>query len=186
MSGRRFGSILMSILLVLLCLRQSSLAQAHKPSREDVQSVYLFDFAHFVRWPAANGSAFQICIAGRGIDPDTLRRVIASEKVDGRPVVARIVNRPSEIKDCEILFIGQGTEEGTKSLLDASAGKAILTVSDIPDFLRNGGMIQFVLTDNRVRFSIDLASVNRNSLSVSSELLKVAASVSGPLDGGSR
>jgi hypothetical protein len=52
-----------------------------------------------------------------------------------------------------------------------------LTVSDISDFLDRGGMIQFVLRDNRVRFRVNLGPAQRDRLILSSELLKVAVSV---------
>jgi len=50
-------------------------------------------------------------------------------------------------------------------------------VSDIPDFVQQGGMIQFVLRDGRVRFEVNLAPAQRNGLTMSSELLKVAVQV---------
>jgi hypothetical protein len=70
------------------------------------------------------------------------------------------------------------------ALLAASAGKPVLTVSDIPGFLDRGGMIQFLVQDNRVRFSVNLRPVARSSISLSSELLKVAVAVNGRSSGG--
>ena len=59
-------------------------------------------------------------------------------------------------------------------MLDKSA---ILTVSDMPGFLQRGGMIQFVAEDKRVRFQINAAAAQHVGLALSSELLRVAASV---------
>jgi hypothetical protein len=53
----------------------------------------------------------------------------------------------------------------------------VLTVSDMPGFTRRGGMIQFVLDGDKVRFEINLASAENAKLVFSSELLKVAASI---------
>jgi len=55
----------------------------------------------------------------------------------------------------------------------------VLTVSDAPDFLQHGGMIQFVLVSNHVRFAVNLEAVNHTHLVLSSELLRVASSVAG-------
>jgi hypothetical protein len=57
----------------------------------------------------------------------------------------------------------------------------VLTVSDAADFLKYGGMIQFVEEDNRVRFAVNLNAVNRTHIVLSSELLRVASSVTGKL-----
>ena len=50
----------------------------------------------------------------------------------------------------------------------------VLTVADIPDFVKQGGMIQFVLDGNTVKFEINVAASRRAGLKLSSELLKVA------------
>jgi hypothetical protein len=54
---------------------------------------------------------------------------------------------------------------------------SILTVSDAPDFVAQGGMIQFVIEGNRVRFQINLTAAQQAKLSLSSELLKLATSI---------
>jgi hypothetical protein len=53
----------------------------------------------------------------------------------------------------------------------------VLTVSDIPDFTNSGGMIQFVLLENKVRFQVNLTAAETAGLTLSSQLLKVATSV---------
>ena len=60
----------------------------------------------------------------------------------------------------------------------AALGTApVLTVSDIPDFVKRGGMVQFVLDGNHVRFEINIAAAQRAGLTLSSELLKIARAV---------
>jgi hypothetical protein len=52
-----------------------------------------------------------------------------------------------------------------------------LTVSDIPQFSQRGGMIQFVLVGNKLRFEVNLANAQAAGLTLSSDLLKVAVTV---------
>jgi hypothetical protein len=54
---------------------------------------------------------------------------------------------------------------------------AVLTVSDMPQFAQRGGMIQFVLEGNRVRFEVNLIATQHAGLTLSSDLLKVATAV---------
>ena len=73
-----------------------------------------------------------------------------------------------------MLFIST-SEQGQLSGVMAALGTApVLTVADIPDFVKQGGMIQFVLDGNTVKFEINLAASRRAGLKLSSELLKVA------------
>ena len=65
-----------------------------------------------------------------------------------------------------------------KEILAALRTLSVLTVSDIPQFARHGGIIQFLLDGNRVRFDINLAATDRVGVKLSSELLKLAVTVS--------
>jgi hypothetical protein len=47
----------------------------------------------------------------------------------------------------------------------------------LPKFSQQGGMIQFVVEANKVRFEVNLTSAERAGLTLSSELLKVATTV---------
>jgi hypothetical protein len=75
------------------------------------------------------------------------------------------------------MFISSTEESHLKQILATLDKALVLTVSDMPDFSRRGGMIQFVLEGGKVRFEINLGSAEAARLIVSAELLKVAATV---------
>jgi hypothetical protein len=176
---------LTSLLVIVASLSRAALAQAPRPSQEDVQAAYLYNFAKFVRWPAANTRpTLDICVAGQKLYVDTLTRIVAGEHIDTRSLAVRAVQRPEDTAGCDILFIDASAKERLGTLLAATAARPTLTVSDIPGFLDRGGMVQFLVQDNRVRFSVDLGPVSRSGLSLSSELLKVAVAVNGRPSGG--
>jgi hypothetical protein len=56
-------------------------------------------------------------------------------------------------------------------LLFGRIESSALTVSDMPDFINNGGMIQFVLKDNKARFEVNLVAAEKAGLTISSQLL---------------
>ena len=161
---------------------------AQKPSRDDVQAAYLYNFGKFVRWPEGDSrSPILVCVAGQDPSEETIGRLAAGERINGRQLAVRGVERPEEAAACSILFIGAGESEYEDAFLAATAGKPILTVSDAPDFLERGGMIQFLLVEDHVRFSVNLGAANRGGVGLSSELLKVALRVTGgPDNGGAR
>ena len=49
--------------------------------------------------------------------------------------------------------------------------REVLTVGEIEGFARRGGMINFYLEGNRVRFEINPAAAQRGRLKISSQLL---------------
>ena len=62
-------------------------------------------------------------------------------------------------------------------ILDALKHRAVLTVSEAPQFVQRGGMIGLSVEAKRVRFTVNLEAAQEAGLSLNSELLRVAASV---------
>lgn len=157
------------------------LAQQPKPSEYQVKATYLYNFGRFVRWPdvaaPGKGDSFPVCVIGQDPFGAILDSTLGGEALDGKPVVLRRISKPHDAGECRILFISSTEEKRLKEILTALDESGVLTVSDMPGFTRRGGMIQFVLEGDRVRFEINLASAESAKLVLSSELLKVAASV---------
>lgn len=149
-----------------------------RPSAADVKAAYLFNFGKFVRWPAP-ASSFEVCIVGRDDIAPVLSTITAKERIDGAPVRVRQFERAADARGCEIVFLGASESAHLEQDLSALAGSNALTVGDSPAFLDRGGMIQFVLDNKRVRFAVNLDAVKRTHLELSSELLRVAAAVTG-------
>jgi len=176
--SRRAIALLLAVLSIIAASSPS--APAAGPSQVDVQAIYLYNFAKFVRWPAGRpGPTLNMCIAGQEVYAETLGKIVAGEQIDGHTLAVRMVPRTEDVAGCDILFIDASAKDRLEGLIAATAGKPVLIVSDIPGSLDRGGMIQFVLIDSRVRFSVDLRPVARSSIALSSELLKVAVAVKG-------
>ncbi len=154
-------------------------AAAERPSQDAVEAAYLYNFGKFVRWPAAAQGPLVLCVAGQNTVDQLLGRLVAGEQIGGRPLEVRRLEHTEEAQSCSILFVGPGERDRLDAYLGVATGKPVLTVGEAPDFLARGGVIQFVLTGDHVRFSVNLNAAQRNSLQLSSELLKVAVSVMG-------
>ncbi len=156
-------------------------AQAPKPSEYQVKAAYLYNFGRFVEWPAkvreAKSDAFTICVLGQDPFGPALNATLAGETIGGTNVVANRVSKPQDAVNCRILFISSSEDIQLKQILEALDNTSVLTVSDMPQFSRRGGMVQFVLDGNRVRFEVNLVPTEHAGLTVSSELLKLAVSV---------
>jgi hypothetical protein len=155
-------------------------AQNAKPREYQVKAAYLVNFAKFAGWPKSvlhSAEAFPICILGNDPFGPDLNAALAGEAIDGLPLRAIRITSAEEVTGCRVLFISSSKEKQLKTILADLDNSGVLTVSDIPQFASRGGMIEFVLEGNRVRFEINLDAVARAGLSLSSELLRVAAVV---------
>jgi YfiR/HmsC-like len=157
-------------------------AQA-RPSQYDVEAAYLLNIGKFMHLSAQSRAlrrtSFDICILGRDPLGKTLSELAANDSIDGH--AARIVHSrdPLNASTCAIAFISAQDNVSIRDELSALAGSDVLTVGDAPDFLRDGGMIQFVLEKDHVRFAVNLNAVEKTHLVLSSELLRVALYVKG-------
>lgn len=156
-------------------------AQQPKPNEYQVKATYLYNFGRFIKWPGTvpggKGDSFSVCVLGQDPFGSILDSTLAGETLDDKPVVLRRISKPQGAGECRILFISSTEEKRLKEILGSLDEAGVLTVSDMPGFARRGGMIQFVLEGDKVRFEINLASAESARLVLSSELLKVAASV---------
>jgi hypothetical protein len=155
-------------------------AQQSNPTEYEVKAAYLYNFGKFVEWPAKARTAddsFTICVLGQDPFGTTFDTTIAGESISGRKVVIKRVAKPQDALSCRILFISSSEESRLKEIVATLDTASVLTVSDIPQFTRRGGMIQFVVEANKVRFEVNLTIAERAGLILSSQLLKVAISV---------
>ena len=176
--GRLFRLLAVGIASALLspaCLH----AQRSSPSEYEVKAAYLYDFGKFVTWPAkaATGDEFPICVLGEDPFGAAFDATIAGETINGKKVMVNRIAKPQEAVSCRILFISASEERQLKEILATLDKTSVLTVSDISQFTRRGGMIQFVIDANRVRFEVNVTTAERAGLTLSSQLLKVAINV---------
>lgn len=157
-------------------------AQRGRPSQYDVEAVYLYQFGKFVQWPAKTESpadAFPICVIGRDPFGAALDNTVAGESIGNLPLKPERVDNVADARHCRILFISPSEDARIGDILDGLQNAPVLTVSDASDFAMRGGMIQFVIQDDRVRFEINVGPAQKAGLSLSSQLLKVAAAIRG-------
>lgn len=183
MSIARFQLAAVRLALTAACLLAPDFltAQDPKPTDYQVKAAYLTNLGRFVnQWSARAGSSdetFDICILGQDPFGSDLDRAVKGEKIGASPLAARRISGVQEAAGCRVLYIGGSGDAQLSAVLAALGTSPVLTVSDNADFVKRGGMIQFVLDGDHVRFEINLAAARRAGLTLSSELLKLARTV---------
>lgn len=141
-----------------------------------VKANYLVRFAAFVDWPsqsfAARNSPVVLCVVGRDPFNGALERAARAQTAHGRTLTVRRPGTAEAATSCHILYVGRGGGGLVPT------GRAILVVTDAA-VSYDRGMIHFVVSDDRVRFHIDLQAASRSRLSINSRLLNLALSVRG-------
>jgi hypothetical protein len=165
--------------VVLVCLFLAWLTPVEaEPSEYQVKAVFLYNFSHFVAWPARESSTvirpFTICVLGADPFEQNLDEAVRGEHVAERSLLVRRIREPSEAVDCEILFIARSEGNDLDKVLTAVAHRTVLTVSELEGAAQRGVMIQFVNENNKIRLRINDDSARAAGLIVSSKLLRLA------------
>ena len=82
-----------------------------------------------------------------------------------------------DYQQCQILFINLSKKNQVIEIIEETKNRPMLTISDQQDFLKYGGMINFVLSKNKICWEINQTPVTKSGLKVSTQLLRSAAKV---------
>lgn len=173
-----------SRLLVALLIALGFLARASAQSEYaeyQIKAAFLFNFAKFVDWPldAFKDEKQPMTFCTIGDDPfrGALDEVVSGKMSGSHAIRIQHYKLPQDILGCHILFIGSQQKKRMAAIMDYLKNSPVLTVGESEGFVQQGGMIGFVLEDDKLRFNINLDSARHAQLRVSSRLLSLAKTV---------
>lgn len=174
----RRGLAAVLLLALPLVAPAANAANAGQGLEYQLKAAFLYNFVKFVEWPAEafNGERSPLSICVYGADPfgDTLDNVVRGETVGERGLLVQRPDSLDDLRDCHVLFVSRSERGRMPEILARVAGEPVLTVGDADGFLKAGGVINFVLEENKVRFLINPEAAERNRLKISSKLLRLA------------
>lgn len=167
-------------MLLCLLLPAVSCGTEDGPKSLSVKSALLFKFSKFVKWPAVAFPSpltpVTICLTGSQsqlIEP-VLEKMVRDRTSQGRSLRVRRLEGGDNGRDCQMLyFAGEITPSG-RDLLEGVSGHPVFVVSDSRDLLQGGGMLAFVIENERLAFHINIDRVESVGLGVESTLLQFA------------
>lgn len=172
-------------------------AVPHARTQDEASSEYLikagfiYNFASLVQWPSSSfsqaDSPIVIAVLGEDHFGATLDHVLQGKKIDGHPFVIKRFRSVSELakvianpRECQILYVSSSAMPHLSETMQAVRGLPVLTIGEIPGFARSGGIINFVLENDRIRFEVNVQAAKDADLNISSRLLALARIVQPP------
>ena len=168
-----------------LCLALAVVSLLVTPSRvaaqfgdEQVKAAFLLNFLKFVTWPEPQGTPgapIEVVVVGNDELARALEQAAAGQAIGGRPIAVRAVRPSREIGSApHLLYIGASERERLPVLLRQCEGKAVLTVGDGTGYGAAGVVLNFYVSDTRIRFEANTTAAARAGLQISSHLLRLA------------
>ncbi|GLI38939.1 DUF4154 domain-containing protein [Geobacter hydrogenophilus] len=169
-----------TILIILAwCILSLPTVQAEErlPSEYQVKLAFLLNFARFVEWPkdAFADANSPIILGILGDDPfGTSLASIKGKTIHGRKLLINKFKDVDDIRDCHILFVSSSEKNHLSRIMPFLRQAKILTVGDMRKFAQKGGVINFVVENDKVGFEINVDAGKRAGLQISSKLLSLA------------
>ena len=165
-----------TILFAIAAALQPAARAQYDPS--EVKARLIVNFMQGVRWPAKafpDASApFTIGVCGS----DTFGEFLNGRGVAGRKVVIVRSRRVEDLRNCQIVFFAKSEGGRASDIASSLKGSNVLTVGETEGFAARGGIINFVMEGEKVRYELNAAAAQRNGLEIGSKVSRPAKPVS--------
>jgi len=179
---RKIGrlAVVIAWCLVMLC-PQYARTETLSGLEYQVKAGFIYNFAKFVEWPPTafeNSDTFFLCFASDNPFSDALYD-LNDKIVSGRKIKVRKYEDVDDTEMCNIFFFGTTDREFIQQKLIEAENRSILTVGETEGFAQMGGIINFFMEQNRLRFEVNVDAARKAGLKLSSQILMSAEIVKG-------
>lgn len=163
--------------MLLTAIFSSSVFASIKAIETEIMVACIYNFARFTSWSDNDSDTglVKIAFTGDGI-VQTSMNILNGKKLDDKTILVKKLAVESP-EDCLIVFISSAEAASTKEILALYEKKPVLTISDQPGFIANGGMIELFFLNNRIRFKINNRKAQNAGIQISSQVLNLASEV---------
>lgn len=162
--------IRISVLLALSAIR------VFAQDEYQVKAAFLYNLPRFIDWPASAVPPDRITIGiiGGGPAAQAVESFCKGKLLDGKPIVTRRIRWDDDSRGLNIVFVSDVESKKVDRILESAAASGVLTVGDLDGFAERGGIINFFVTDGKVRFEINADTASRLGFKISAKLLGLA------------
>jgi hypothetical protein len=177
MTKTHFATAAVLTAAYLLC---TSIVRAQDVTESSLKAAFIYSFAKFTEWPQEvlpSTAIFSACVLGDSPIRNALERTVKGRLLLGRGISVSQVQLDGKLRSCHLLYVSGVTAAQVTAVVAAVRGAPVLTISDVDDFVRQGGIAQMFVENGKMRFDLNLEVAKRSRLDLSSKLLVLAAHV---------
>jgi hypothetical protein len=176
------------IILALALIVSADTARAESGDSQEykVKAAFLYNFIKFVDWPkekVADSNSITVGIIGKSLFGKAFEPLKGKQAKDKKVIIKKFkgieesrqsIEQIEALRKCHVLFVCRSEEKHLNEIIKSVKGHNVLTVGDMEDFLESGGIINFLMENEKVCFEIDNAAAKRAKLDIRSKLLRLA------------
>ncbi len=167
---------------LLFFILHSYCVQSAEITPEEVKAKYLLYLPKYVKRTTDSAPLNNICYYEKvGIPESESVGQILSKMVKGNTgssqIKVRWLKDAGNFDGCDILFIPSSEESNIDDIIAKTHSLPILTVSGAKRFIYRGGMIGFVLEDDKVKLEGNIKNMAANDIEADAQLLNIMKNV---------
>ena len=166
------------ILLIILPTPFSFGEGDHVPQEYLVKAKYLLNIPLFTEIPSQKkgDTAFTICLIG-STPIESVLAPAEGKLIKNSHLRIRRIEDLSPLDSCQVLFIAASERYRLQRLLPEAHRLGIMTISDMRDFTKLGGIVSLVSVNNRITYDLNLVAARSVGILFSTHILKLANDV---------
>ena len=176
---RRFFVIFISILCLSAdCVRMPVLEDPSGANAK-IKATYIYNFTKYINWPDKYKEGnFIIGVLGTTTFYNDLSVLLITKSVgDQKFEIKNYTSSESVSGVCHILFIPAESSSMLPDVLKKLKGKSTLIITEKSGLAKQGSGINFIVENNKQRFELNKASIEKYNMKVSSTLMSLAIPV---------
>lgn len=145
---------------------------------QKIEAGLIYNFLKYTTWPenilSEEKSRISVCLYGEDAFEGYLYP-LEGRTAQKFTIGIRHVHNIGQLDGCHVVFINQSHQSSLSAILRHIKGKNILTISNIPDFAKKGGMVEFNMgQDKHIHLHINRSSIGTAGLRIEDRLMKLA------------
>ncbi len=174
----RFGLLALAAALLIAggVFAQGGQREPDKDTKAMIEASYIYNIAKLVQWrdEGMRRGPFIIGVIGSTNLYQELVNKYAMRSIGKQPIEVRKLPEMTEVDACHILFIPAAHRNLLAPILKQPNARSTLIITDFPDALANGAVVNFIPARNTLKYEINMANAEKHRIEVGLTLRQLA------------
>lgn len=149
--------------------------QGHDYSEPSIKTALIYNLLHFIEWSSTD---LLICVYDPSEDYVSSFNSIPNSTKSGTSLEVKYLHltesEPTP-NNCHIIFISsEADNKNTNDILNVAKDNQSVTIGESKQFIKQGGMINFIRKDVNIKFEINAKAFEQANVKISSQVLRIA------------
>ena len=169
--------VILTVISVYLSGLSLSYADENSFPEAKVKAALIYNFLRFVDWPSENAATGMICVIASKREYKPALQFLTTQQFNNKTISVReydVNDALTGLENCQLVFLTSTATVFQQQTIHKEKQSSFLIVSDEFGSIAQVGMINFVKTERKIGFEVNVANVEASNIRISSKVLRLA------------